>query len=74
MKEQDWYAFIDEAERDGSPRVFNGPPHGSIDHKRMYPKCPSNSVPATLRRLRLKVAFSLLLASGIAFALWRAIA
>ncbi len=65
-KEQDWYDFIDEAERDGSPRVFGGPPHGSIDHKRMYPDAyPS----PTARRFHPKVAlFGLLMLESIAVA------
>ena len=56
--------LIDEAERDGSPRVFNGPPHGSIDHKRMYPDAyPS----PTARRFHPKVVlFGLLVLESIA--------
>lgn len=63
-KEQAWYDFIDEAERDGSPGAFSGPPHGSIDHKRMYPDAYP---PPTARRFHPKVVlFGLLVLESIA--------
>ncbi len=63
-KEQDWLEFIVEAERGSSPGVFSGPPHGSIDHKRMYPDAyPS----PTARRFHPKVVlFGLLVLESIA--------
>ena len=67
-KEQAWYDLIDQAERDGLPRVFNGPPHGSIDHKRLYPDAyPS---PTPVRKFHPKVVlFGLLMLESIAVAM-----
>ncbi len=59
--------LIDEAERDSQPRVFSGPPHGSIDHKRMYPEAYPSPTPA--RRFHPKVVlFGLLVLESIAVA------
>ena len=65
-QEQRLMDIIDEAERDGSPRVFNGPPHGSIDHKRLYPDAYP---PPTARRFHPKVVlFGLLVLESITVA------
>jgi hypothetical protein len=65
--EQDWLEFIVEAERDSSPGAFSGPPHGSIDHNRMYPDAYP---PPTARRIHPKVVlFGLLVLESIAVAL-----
>ena len=66
--EQRLMDIIDEAERDSQPRVFSGPPHGSIDHKRMYPDAyPS---PTPVRKFHPKVVlFGLLVLESIAVAM-----
>ena len=67
-QEQNWLEFIVEAERDCSPGAFSGPPHGSIDHKRMYPDAyPS---PTPVRKFHPKVVlFGLLVLESIAVAM-----
>ena len=67
-QEQNWLEFIVEAERDCSPGAFSGPPHGSIDHKRMYPDAyPS---PTPVRKFHPKVVlFGLLMLESIAVAM-----